>query len=175
MISLIAARSTNGVIGINNTMPWHLEGELKYFKKVTLNHAVVMGRKTFESLGNTPLPHRDNIVLSRRTHTDKRSDAMYVSDHDTIVQQQIPHTDLSDIFVIGGEQIYRLFMPYADRLIITEVSLHVEGDAYFPEFSEKEWRLDHSEPMTYYDRVSRQDVSCLHNTYVRIRGDELIP
>ena len=174
MISLIAARSTNGVIGINNTMPWHLDGELKYFKKVTLNHTVVMGRKTFESLGNTPLPRRDNIVLSRRTHNDKRSDVMCVFDHGAIIQQQVPHTDLSDIFVIGGEQIYRLFMPYADRLIITEVSLHVEGDAYFPVFLEKEWRLDRSDPMTYFDRVSRQDVSCLHNTYVRIQ-DELIP
>jgi dihydrofolate reductase len=136
MITLISAYSKNKVIGVDNKLPWHLPEDLKRFKSLTLGKNIVMGRKTFESIGR-PLPGRTNIVLSK---SGFKADGVFVYD-------SIPNilNDFKDIVVIGGEQIYKTFLYYADTLEITEIDKEFEGDAFFPEFNNfyLEKREDH--------------------------------
>jgi dihydrofolate reductase len=126
MITLIAAYSKNKVIGIDNKLPWHLPEDLKRFKALTLGKNIVMGRKTFESIGR-PLPGRTNIVLSKSGFKAEG----------VVVYDSIPDiiNDYSDIIVIGGEQIYKTFLLLADVLEITEIDKEFEGDAFFPDFN----------------------------------------
>lgn len=135
-VSLIAAVAANGVIGNGNALPWRLPEDLKRFKALTLGHPVIMGRKTFESIGR-PLPGRRNIVISRNTlfaaegcETAPSLDAALASCAGTT----------NEIFVIGGAQIYSEAMPLADRLYLTELRRDFPGDARFPEFNRQDWR-----------------------------------
>lgn len=129
-IVLIAALAHNRVIGVDNTLPWRLKADLAHFKRTTLGHPVLMGRKTWESLGR-PLPGRRNLVLTR--------DASYAAkgaETSTSVEAAIATLQGQErVFVIGGAEIYRLLLTQADRLILTEVAADVSGDAHFPEFS----------------------------------------
>jgi dihydrofolate reductase len=140
-LSAIVAMAQNRVIGINNSLPWYLPNDLKYFKSVTLGKPVIMGRKTFESIGR-PLPGRPNIVIS--TNPDYKADGVSVVSSVEAARQMA--RDLlavnggSEAMIIGGEQIYRLFMETIDRLYLTEVMAEVEGDAWFPAFDEKAWQ-----------------------------------
>ena len=123
----IVAMAENRVIGNGGTIPWHLPEDFKFFKATTMGHAIVMGRKTFESIGK-PLPGRQNIILS---HT------MQETSGSTIVRSpeemlQLPNTD--DFFVIGGAEIYRLLLPHCTELLVTKVPMTIEGDTFFPEF-----------------------------------------
>jgi dihydrofolate reductase len=120
-ISLIAALSRNRVIGLENRLPWRLPEDLKRFKELTMGHPVLMGRKTAESIGK-PLPGRLNLVVSRTGLSLKEA----------IDRARESGTD--ELFVIGGEQIYRQTLPLADRLYLTLVDSEVEGDAFFPEW-----------------------------------------
>lgn len=135
-ITLIAARAANGVIGRDNAMPWHLPADLRRFKALTMGKPVIMGRRTFESIGR-PLPGRLNIVLSRSMPRGER--VVVVPDVDAALAEARA-TGTDEAMVIGGGEVYRLFMPFADRLELTEVHLEVEGDATFPEPEPLLWR-----------------------------------
>lgn len=127
-IILIAAFADQQVIGKDNQLLWHLSEDLKRFKRLTSGHAVIMGRKTHESIGR-PLPDRQNIVLSREPHTDPVPDTVFWK---TNWRDAVSCAHSSEIFVIGGAQIYELALPHADLLYLTRVHGHFEGDTFFP-------------------------------------------
>lgn len=138
MISLIVAMGKNRAIGLNNKMPWHLPADLKYFKKVTTGHTIVMGRKTFESIGR-PLPNRTNVILTR--------DTSFVAEGCQIihtVDEAVQLGEKEDIFVIGGAELYHQLLPYADLLYVTQIHESFEADTFFPEIGE-EWKLTSTE------------------------------
>ena len=129
MISLIVAHDKNRVIGYNNAMPWHLPGDLQYFKAVTMGKPIIMGRKTFESIGR-PLPGRRNIVITR--NSDYRAQGIETV---SSLQEALRLVgDEPEIMVIGGEQIFTQCLPIADRLYVTLINHEFEGDTYFPQY-----------------------------------------
>ena len=136
LISIIVAMSSNRVIGRDGGMPWHLPGDLKYFKSVTMGKPIIMGRKTFESIGKA-LPGRLNIVISRTeqywpqgiTGVDSLETALTVASA----------TSPEEIMIIGGGSIYREALPLADQIYLTEIAAVIEGDTYFPELNTAEW------------------------------------
>ena len=148
-LSLIVALAENRVIGVNNSLPWYLPNDLKYFKAVTMGKPIIMGRKTYESIGK-PLPGRTNIVISRDPNfnadgckcVDSLETAIELAEQITLIDGQ------DEAVVIGGEQIYRLALPLAQRLYLTRVAAEVTGDAWFPQIDETAWhevvREDHS-------------------------------
>ena len=145
-VALIAAAARNGVIGRNNELPWHLPQDLKYFKAVTLGKPVVMGRKTYDSIGR-PLPGRDNIVVTRQadwpsppgvTRAASVPEALEIA---RLAQSAKGEKDEHEIMVMGGGEIYRQSLPLADRVYLTWVDLEVTGDAYFPDLPVEHWRL----------------------------------
>ena len=140
-ISLIVAVSRNGIIGIDNQLPWHLPEDLKYFKSVTMGKPIIMGRKTYDSIGR-PLPGRTNIVITRDSswQAEGVEVARTLAQAMTLGQLACAQADVDEAMVIGGEQIYRMTLPAADRLYLTEVQAEVEGDAFFPEFDAKDWQ-----------------------------------
>jgi dihydrofolate reductase len=132
-LSAIVAMTPDRLIGKENGLPWRLPEDLKMFKRTTAGHPVVMGRKTWDSLGKyKPLPGRQNIVITR--------DKGWAEDGAEVIfsAEELQHLDLQDehVFLIGGAQIYELFLPLLDELIVSHVYQNYEGDAYFPEFSE---------------------------------------
>jgi len=127
MIKAIVAMAENRVIGNAGTIPWHLPEDFKFFKATTMGHAILMGRKTYESIGK-PLPGRENIVLSR-TMTETPAITLVRS-----VEEIQEPSDGRDLFVIGGEEIYRLLLPSVQELYVTKVPRRIEGDTHFPEF-----------------------------------------
>ncbi|MCW9001841.1 MAG: dihydrofolate reductase [Rhodospirillales bacterium] len=139
-ISLIVAMSENGVIGRDGGLPWRIPGDLKFFKAMTMGKPMVMGRKTFASIGK-PLPGRTNIVVTRdRGFT---SEGVVVA-HDLDGALSLAHDAMEDpaneeAMIIGGAQIYEQALPRADRLYVTEVHQHVKGDTRFPDFDRLEW------------------------------------
>ena len=135
MISLIVAVSENGVIGRDGELPWRLSDDLKRFKAVTLGKPVVMGRKTWESIGR-PLPGRQNIVVSRRPGLEL--DGADVVDSAAAAIDAAAGVD--EIMIIGGSEIYAMFLPHAERIYLTRVHAEVQGDARFPELG-SDWRL----------------------------------
>ena len=133
-LSLIAALAHNRVIGRDNQLPWRLSADLKHFKALTMGKPVVMGRKTFESIGK-PLPGRTNIVLTR----DREFQAQgCVVVHDIEQALQVVG-DREEAMVMGGANLYQQFLPRADRLYLTEVMTEVAGDAWFPDFDIADW------------------------------------
>lgn len=152
-ISLIVAVAKNGVIGINNKLPWKLSADMKYFAKITTGKTVVMGKKTYlsimEMLGK-PLPNRKNIVLSNSM--EKTEGVEIAKDIKTI-------EDLAkkeEIFIIGGESIYKQLLLLANKLYITEVSCEPDGDAFFPKFDTNDWYLT-SEEKHFADKKNEYD------------------
>lgn len=139
-IALIAAMARNRVIGNNNSLPWHLPEDLQAFKRITLGKPVIMGRKTFDSIGR-PLPGRVNIVLSRQQGWQPEG-VFVVADLDQAIARARALADpaCEEIMVIGGEQIYRQALPFAQRLYLTQVDIEVAGDARFPDLDERHWR-----------------------------------
>jgi dihydrofolate reductase len=134
-LSLIAAMANHRVIGRDNTLPWHLPEDLRHFKATTLGKPVIMGRKTWESLGR-PLPGRRNIVVSRNADYQPAGGELLTS-----LQAAIEATaEVDEVFVIGGAELYRQALPLAQRLYLTEIVGDYAGDAYFPEFAATEWR-----------------------------------
>ncbi len=132
-VALIVARTRNGVIGRNNSMPWHLPEDLRYFKRVTLGKPVIMGRNTWESLGK-PLLGRDNIVVTRNANYHAEG-ALVVDSVETAIQrakQLATEKNCEEIMVIGGAQIYRAALPLVQRAYITEIDADIDGDAFFP-------------------------------------------
>lgn len=135
MINVIVAKASNNVIGAKNELIWHLPNDLKHFKNLTSGHPIIMGRKTFESLGR-PLPNRTNIVITR----DKNWQAENV-EKEFYLEKAIESAKKinEDIYIIGGGNIYKQAMEFADVLYITEVHHEFEGDTYFPEIDEEIW------------------------------------
>ena len=133
-LSLIAAVARNRVIGRGNAMPWHLPEDLKRFKQITLGHPIVMGRRTYESIGR-PLPGRENIVVTRNADLALPGIRLAAS-----LSAALELAGERPVFVIGGAEIYRLALPLADRLYLTEVDADIEGDTYFPEFDRAQWQ-----------------------------------
>lgn len=139
-VAMIAALSSNRVIGVDNRLPWYLPEDLKFFKRMTQGKPLVMGRKTFQSIGK-PLPGRLNIVVTRDVdfaHPGIRVCHDLASALD-LAEQQARIDGAEEIMVMGGGEIYRQALPWASRLYLTEVDLSLEGDAYFPELSEADW------------------------------------
>ncbi len=134
-VTIVAALGRNRVIGKNNRMPWHISDDLKRFKALTLGHPVVMGRKTFQSIGK-PLPGRENIVITR-SHAFAAPGCRVVH---SLAEALTAAQGAAEVFVIGGAQIYALALPLAGRLQLTEVDAAVDGDAYFPDFDRSAWR-----------------------------------
>ncbi|AOV07687.1 dihydrofolate reductase [Sporosarcina ureilytica] len=144
MISLMVAHDPNRVIGINNDLPWHIPEDLKYFKEKTMGKAMVMGRKTYESIGR-PLPGRLSIVVTRNKSYSAEG-VVVAHELDEAIQKAKEYAD--EVMIIGGAEIFKLMMDIADRLYITEVHEHFKGDTFFPEYTDG-WRLtDKSEVMT---------------------------
>ena len=140
-ISLIVALSENHVIGRNNKLPWYLPNDLKYFKQVTMGLPIVMGRKTFESIGK-PLPGRTNIVVTRNTEwaADGVRAAHSLEEAFELAESIAEIDGREELMIIGGDQIYQSALPLVDRMYLTEVHAHVDGDAYFPKFDPADWR-----------------------------------
>lgn len=160
-IAMIAAMANNRVIGKDNQMPWHLPADLKHFKKVTLGKPVIMGRKTYQSIGKA-LPGRRNIVISRQSGA-LSTDADWVQSIEqalALVQHE------AEVMIIGGAEIYRQVLPMADTLYITDIDLTVEGDAFFPDYyAAASWREIASErhqpdpqnPHSYHFRILNRE------------------
>lgn len=140
-ITIVAALARNRVIGRGNRMPWHISDDLKRFKALTLGYPVVMGRKTFQSIGK-PLPGRDNFVITRSSAFAAPGCRVLHSLAEALTAAQ----GAAEVFVIGGAEIYALALPLADRLQLTEVDAAIEGDAYFPDFDRSIWREVSREP-----------------------------
>jgi len=141
-IAMIAAMGRNRVIGRDNKMPWHLPEDLKYFRATTWGKPIVMGRKTFDSLGR-PLPGRSNIVVSRQVGLEIPGVQVVSSIEQGLerARHQAELDAVDEIMVIGGGKLYEQCLPLADRLYLTRVDLEPEGDAWFPEFSAAQWEL----------------------------------
>ena len=136
MISLIVVHDLNRVIGQDNKMPWHIPNELAYFKEKTMGKAIVMGRSTFESIGR-PLPGRLNIVITRNTSYEAAGVTVVHSIEEAIETANQHH---EEVMIIGGEQIFKEVLPYADLLYITLIQHEYEGDTYFPSY-EHDWEI----------------------------------
>jgi len=134
-ISLIASVGKNYELGNENTLAWRLPDDLKRFKALTTGHAVIMGRKTFESIGR-PLPNRDNIVVTR--NKSYKPEGVIVVDS---IEAAIKVAKSEEVFIIGGGQIYALGLPYANKMYLTIIDASAKADAFFPKFDEKEWRI----------------------------------
>lgn len=136
-LTLIAAVASNRVIGINNQLPWHLPEDMKYFREVTRGAPVIMGRKTWESLPPRfrPLPGRQNIVVSRQTDYVAEGAELASSLPEAVAKAQG-----EEVFLIGGADLYQQAMPQAQKLMLTEVALSPEGDAWFPEVDGAQWQ-----------------------------------
>ncbi|NRA40984.1 MAG: dihydrofolate reductase [Pseudomonadales bacterium] len=150
-LAMIVAMAENGVIGRNNQLPWYLPEDLKYFKQTTLGKPIIMGRKTFESIGR-PLPGRTNIVVSRQSDLSLPAGVRLVNSLDAAITlaEQVAEIDGADeLMVIGGAEIYRAAFAKATVLYLTQVHAVVEGDAYFEGFAAADWQLEstqHFEP-----------------------------
>ncbi|QNM98159.1 type 3 dihydrofolate reductase [Chitinimonas koreensis] len=158
MLSLIAALSRNHAVGIDNKLPWHLPADLKYFKATTSGHPIIMGRKTYDSIGR-PLPGRHNIVVTR--NADWRADGVTVVH--SIDAALAAAGDAAEVFLIGGATLYAEALPRADRLYLTEIDAEFQGDAFFPDWPRtafREIRRERHETDTFsysfavYERLS---------------------
>lgn len=141
-ISMIVAMASNHAIGLNNKMPWHLSADLKKFKQITMGSPILMGRKTYESIGR-PLPGRDNIIVSR--NVDYQQNGCFVFNS---IDQAIARCEQYDeIFIIGGATFYNAMLPKADTLYLTQINQSFEGDTFFPDIQQEEW-----------EEVAREDI-----------------
>ena len=139
IVSLVVAASTNNAIGKGNQLPWHLPNDMKFFKNTTWGLPVIMGRKTFESMGSKALNGRINIIITRQKNykaegaivSDSIKDAMFVT----------KETDCNEICIIGGGEIFNEMMPNANRIYMTRVHTHLDGDAFFPDIDTNKWKL----------------------------------
>ena len=135
-LALIAACAHDNVIGLDNSMPWHLPQDLKHFKATTLGKPIIMGRKTWDSLGR-PLPGRLNLVVSRQADLQLEGAEVFADLASAIIraEQWAREQGVDEVMLIGGGQLYAQALPQADRIYLTRIDLQVEGDAFFPAFS----------------------------------------
>lgn len=134
-ISMIAAMAKNNVIGRDNDMPWHLPDDLKFFKSKTVGKPVIMGRKTFESIGSRPLPNRPNLVVSRNTELVCKGATVFSSVDEALASL----VNVEEVIIMGGGQLYEEMLPRADRLYLTLIDAEIEGDTFFPAWQALAW------------------------------------
>jgi dihydrofolate reductase len=160
-ISCIVAVAHNRVIGRDNDIPWYLPADLQYFKKVTMGHTVVMGRNCYNSIGR-PLPKRTNIIVTR--------DPFYISSVCPIARSIPEALEIAnekgdtEVFIIGGGQIYNQTVNLWDRLYLTEVDIEVDGDVFFPEIDMKQWRLVREE---YHTKDEKNEYNYVFKVFER--------
>lgn len=142
-VTLVAAVGRNGVIGRDGDLPWERTGDLAHFKRLTMGHVLVMGRRTYESVGR-PLPGRTTIVLTRRSDWPAPDGVRVAPDLDAGLRIAAEVDD--EVFVVGGAQVYAAALPLANLLVLTEVDQAPEGDAWFPDVDWSEWRESGREP-----------------------------
>lgn len=161
-VAIIAAVAENGVIGASGDMPWRIPSDFAHLKRVTMGKPLIMGRKTFESIGK-PLPGRTNIVVTRQTGYQPDG-VIVVSDLESALThaKTIAETDgVDEVVIFGGAEIYRQGMPLADRLYITHVALAPEGDTYFPEIDPEVWTIVETPPIEKSEKDSAAYI--IHN------------
>lgn len=146
MITLIAALTKDHIIGKENTLIWNIPEDMKHFRKVTSGNVVVMGRKTFDSIGR-PLPNRVNIVVSSSLKNILGIEIC--SDLKSAIEKA--KTFGKEIYVIGGASIYEQALPFADRMLLSWVKKEYDGDAYFPKFEEKDWKMEEKKEFTDFE------------------------
>lgn len=137
MLSIIVAKAKNNIIGKDNSLIWHLPEDLKRFKKLTTGHNIIMGRKTFESLGRV-LPNRHHIILCNDAQMSIDNENVEILEDISMLDKYIK--DKEENFVIGGATMYRLLMPHCTKMYITEINQDFEGDVSFPEINLNEWK-----------------------------------
>jgi len=142
LISLIVAHSSNRVIGIDGQLPWHIPDDLKYFKAITMGKPIIMGRKTFDSIGK-PLPGRLNIIITKNTDLTIE-ECVVVNNLEAAITEaknyfKTQDTDQEEIFIIGGAQIFKQSMEFVNKIYITEVHAEYAGDVFFDELSDNDW------------------------------------
>lgn len=154
-ISIVVAASENNVIGRDNDMPWRLSTDLKRFKSITLGKPIIMGRKTWQSIGR-PLPGRPNIVLTQDKSFTAEGASVVFSLEEAIAKARLMADDLgvAEICIIGGGKIYEQALPYANKLHLTRVLANVDGDTFFPQIDSSEWRLISSEDVAAGEKDS---------------------
>ncbi len=138
LLSLIVAASSNNVIGKDNDLPWVLPNDMKYFKNTTWGMPLIMGRKTFESMKNEPLPGRINIVITKQSDWKPEGAVVVNNWKDAVFVAE--HADCKELFVIGGGEIFQHAIKNADRIYMTRVHAIIDGDVFFPEIDEKKWK-----------------------------------
>ena len=142
MLSLIVAKAKNNVIGKDNQLIWHLPEDLKRFKRLTTGHTIIMGRKTFESLGRV-LPNRHHVILCNDANMEIDDENVEILEDISLLDKYIK--DEEEHFVIGGATMYRLLMPYCKKMYITEINQEFDGDVSFPEINMSEWKVTERE------------------------------
>lgn len=142
MLSIIVAVAENNVIGKDNKLIWHLPEDLKRFKKLTTGHTIIMGRKTFESLGRV-LPNRKHVILCNDMELNIEDENVEMLEDISMLKQYIDSTE--ENFIIGGATIYKLLLPYANKIYLTLIHEKFEGDVFFPEIDEREWKIVETE------------------------------
>lgn len=163
IISAIVAMSHNRIIGLNNQIPWYLSADLKYFKKTTKNHHVLMGRKCFQSIGN-PLPLRTNIIISRDPYFIVSNCLVAHSIEEGVLLAK--QNDEKELFIIGGGEIYNQSMHYWNKLYLTLVDYNGHGDVFFPELDMQQWQL-----ISRDDHPSDENNSLAHSFLVYSKID----
>ena len=165
MISLIAAVSTNRVIGNEQELPWKLPADLSHFKRLTMNHHLIMGRRTFESIGTRPLPNREIIVLTRQKQARYRRVRLASSLSEA---EQLASKD-AEVFIAGGSTVYEEALAIADRLYLTWVHAEVEGDRFFPKLEPRAWSVTKKKHRLQDDK-NRYDMTFLQIEPARSGG-----
>lgn len=158
MLSISVAVAKNNVIGINNTLPWHISEDLKRFKRITSDKKMIMGRKAFESLPGI-LPNRKHIIITRNKDFKVDSDMVAIEyDLNSLVEKYSKCDE--EIFVIGGAEIYEQFLPYIDKIYLTQIEEAFEGDTYFPEINYDEFKTE------YTSEKFTDEKNGLHYTFI---------
>ncbi len=140
MIAVIVAMARNGAIGKDNDLLWHISADLKRFKALTGGHTVLMGRRTYDSLPRKPLPNRKHLILTSDAGYPVPEGGLRLADVEACKAYWTAHPD-EDIFIIGGGQVYKQLLPYAQRLYLTEVQADFEADTFFPDIVPSQWRV----------------------------------
>ena len=156
-ISIIVAMSENRVIGRAGDLPWHISADLKRFKRLTVGHTIVMGRKTYDSIGR-PLPQRRSIVISHRLK--KGPEIEVIASLDDALRATAGE---DEVFIMGGSSIYQLALPVADRLYLTQIHAEVEGDVLFPSYDESRWELADESPRQLDERSGLEYSFLIYN------------
>jgi dihydrofolate reductase len=185
ILSLIVAASENNVIGRNNALPWKLSDDLQRFRQMTLNHTIIMGRKTFESIGSKPLPNRENFVISKKLPSGWHN-GYWVFPHLGDVLWKLFEKNRNnpdeEIFIIGGTEMFKTALsefgqqpigefiikqPVLSRIYLTRVHANIEGDAFFPEIDNSVWKLMH--PAEHHEADDKNEYAFTFEDYERVR------